>query len=67
MKSLPKSPIFCERCTSLALAVLDGVALCETCLFSQVSTMPLQTKAPRIEPLEADPHAPLHVSDRLAL
>lgn len=37
--AVPKNlPIFCDKCPTLAFAVLNGAPLCEKCLFEQVSS-----------------------------
>ena len=53
MTSLKQLPIFCDRCPTLAFAVLDNQILCEKCLFEQLAAAensPLEI--PNIEPLQ---------------
>ncbi len=58
MEQLKERPILCIHCDSLAFAVLDGVALCETCLFGQVTALSSDPKTLHIEPLPLVPVPP---------
>ena len=53
MESLKELPIFCERCPTLAFAMLDGETLCERCLFEQLAARTAAlTATPNVEPLQ---------------
>ena len=64
MDTLKELPIFCDRCPTLAFAVLDGSPLCESCLMEQVGQRGASLAAMNIEPLTFAPpkHAHFHVS-----
>ena len=59
MKTLKELPIFCDRCPTLAFAILDGAPLCEACLLEQV-TLAGPKAPPNIEPLEFAPPKHTH-------
>jgi hypothetical protein len=44
-------PVYCEKCSDFALAVLDGAPLCESCLVEQVHLKDESRSFSRIEPL----------------
>ena len=60
MERLKELPIFCDRCPTLAFAVLDGAPLCEACLLEQVKIAGPAASRLKIEPLVFAPPKHTH-------
>ncbi len=52
MSTSHQSPIFCDNCSLLALAVLDGAPLCIRCLQSELALSEDPNHVNKISPLE---------------
>ncbi len=52
MNTLKELPIFCEKCPTLAFAILDDAPLCEACLMQQIDEMGGLGSMMKIEPLQ---------------
>jgi hypothetical protein len=55
MKILKELPIFCDRCPTLAFAILDEAPLCEACLVEQIQVNGGFASTMKIEPLQFVP------------
>lgn len=51
-------PIFCDNCSSLSFAELDGAILCAKCLLSAIAAAADPTAVRRISPIEFLPYEP---------
>ncbi len=63
MSTCKKPPVFCDNCSSLALAEADGAPLCAGCLTAFVLAAPSAQMAEQIVPLELKPTPFLHAVD----
>lgn len=61
MDTLKKLPIFCDKCPTLAFAILDGAPLCEACLLKQIKKTDDKAVFLKIEPLEFAPPQTMHI------
>jgi len=59
-KYMNSMPIFCDRCSALALAEFDGMLLCSKCLFDEFGTTDLQNILEKITPLPSQEHLFAH-------
>jgi hypothetical protein len=53
-----RPPVFCDYCSSLSFAELDGEILCAECLLSAIAAAADPTAVRRISPIEFLPHEP---------
>jgi hypothetical protein len=51
----PRPPLFCDNCSSLCFAELDGAFLCAACLLAAIAKEGGTTVAHRIAPIEFVP------------
>lgn len=57
-----KPPIFCDNCSSLALATLDDAPLCAECLMAALAVADKQNEAAEILPLQIQVRESLELS-----
>jgi hypothetical protein len=59
MNTLKELPIFCDRCPTLAFAIIDDAPLCEACLVQHIDSQGGLISTMKIEPLQFVPPKPV--------